>query len=282
MGTVNRLNAYRTIVLVATVISLESCILVPFPRPAKDVEVFIQQEKIDEIEIGKTDSRELQRVLGEPDWSFDTGSRVVYKTRILSPGQMGWCVISGVPTGGGGSCDTRSYETELLDIAFDSQGTVIQRDVFIADFSECAATGVCPYDHGGMKIYASADYSQKAKEIGVESGWCVVFLYSWKPARPHTSVRFQVNGNEYPYWYLKDTDFFRVDLVEGPHTIGASVNWLKGVRPDLLSLNCESRSAYYIRILIDGSEGASFGLVPEDEGHREILGRNLVLPRDAS
>jgi hypothetical protein len=284
MGTVNRLNACRTIVLVVAAISLDSCIIVPIPRPAKD-EVFIQQEKIDEIEIGETDSRELQQVLGDPDWSFDSGSRLVYKTRILSPGQIGTCVIVGIPAGfgasGGGSCDDRWYEAELLDIAFDSQGTVIRRDVFVADFGECTTTGVCPYEYGGMKVYASADDDKKAKETGMEPGRCAVFLYTWKPARPETSVRFQVDHNEYPYWFLADSDFFRVELAEGPHTIGASVNWLKGVQPNSIALNCESRNAYFMRILIDRSEGASFGLVPADEGRREILGRNLVLTRDS-
>ena len=284
MGTVNRLNACRTIVLVATAISLESCIIIPIPRPAKD-EVFIEQEKIDEIEIGKTDSRELQRVLGDPDWSFDSGSRLVYKARILSPGQIGTCVVVAIPAGfggmGGGSCDNRLYETELLDIAFDSQGTVIRRDVFVPDVGKCTATGVCLYEYGGMKAYASADDDRRAKEGWVEPGRCVVFLYTWKPARPETSVRFQVDHNEYSYWYLADSDFFRVELVNGQHTIGASVNWVKGVRPDSLTLNCESQSAYFLQILINGSEGASFGLVPEEEGHQEILGRNLVLTRDS-
>lgn len=284
MGTVNQPSARRTIVLIAAVISLVSCIVVPIPRPAK-VEVLIQQQKIDSIEIGKTDFRELQRVLGDPDWSFDSGSRLVYKTRVLSPGQIGTCVVVAIPAGfgaaGGGDCDDRRYETELLDIAFDGQGTVIRRDVFIANFSECAATGVCPYEYGGMKVYASADDSKKAKETGVDPGRCTVFLYTWKPARPETSVRFQVDSDEYPYWFLRDSDFFRVELVEGPHTVGASVNWLKGVRPASIALNCESARAYFIRILIDGSEGASFGLVPEDEGRQEIFGRELVLTRDS-
>ena len=281
MGIENRLIACRTIILVVAAIGLESCIIVPIPRPAKD-EVFIQQEKIDKIEIGETDSRELQRVLGNPDWSFDSGSRLVYKTRSLSPGQIGSCVIVGLPGGmGGGSCDDRWYETELLDIAFGSQGTVIRMDVFVADFGECTTTGICLNEYGGMKVYASADDNKKAKETGVEPGRCAVYLYTWKPARPETSVRFQVDHYEYPYWFLADSDFFRVELDQGLHTIGASVNWVRGVRPDSIELNCESRTAYFVRILIDRSEGASFGLVPADEGRRDILGRNLVLTRDS-
>jgi hypothetical protein len=281
MGIENRLNACHTSVLVVAAIGLVSCIIVPFPRTAKD-EVLIPQEKIDEIEIGKTDSRELQRGLGDPDWSFDSGSRLVYKTRILSPEQVGSCVIVGLPGGmGGGSCDDRRYETELLDIAFDSQATVIRRDVFVANFGECTATGICPYGYGGMKIYASADDDKKAKETGVEPGRCAVYLYTSKPARPETSVRFQVDHNEYPYWFLADADFFRVELDKGPHTIGASVNWVKGVRPHSIALNCESRTAYFMRVLLDQPDGASFGLVPADEGRREILGRNLVLTRDS-
>ena len=194
-------------------------------------------------------------------------------------------MIVAVPAGfgafGGGSCSDRTYETELLDIAFDNQGTVIRRDVFVANFGECTATGVCPYEYGGMKVYASADNDEKAKEVWVEPGLCVVFLYTWKPARPETSVRFQVDGNEYPYWFLSDSDFFRVDLVEGSHTIGATVNWVKGVQPDSIALNCESRAAYFIRILIDGPEGASFGLVSAQDGLQQIIGRDLILTRDS-
>jgi len=284
MTSINGVNARRITVLVAAAICLESCIIVPIPRPPAKDEVFIPQETIDEIEIGKTDSRELQLALGDPDWSFDSGSRLVYKTRILSPGQIGTCVIVAVPAGfgafGGGSCNDRRYETELLDIAFDSHGTVIRRDVFVPDVGECTATGVCLYEYGGMKVYSSEDRNKRAKEVRVEPGLCAIFLYTWKPARPDTSVRFQVDGNEYPYWFLSDSDFFRVELIEGPHTIGATVNWLEGVRPDSIALNCESPIAYFVRVLIDGSEGASFGLVPADEGRREILGRDFVLTRD--
>lgn len=284
MGIVNRLNTSCTIVLVVAAIGLESCIIVPIPRPAKE-EVFIPREKIDEIEIGKSDSRELQRVLGDPDWSFDSGSRLVYKTRILSPRQVVSCVIVGIPGGfgafGGGSCDDRWYETELMDIAFDSQGTVTRRDVFVPEVGECSATGVCLYGYGGMKVYASADDDKEAKEIGVEPGRCAVYLYTWKPARPETSVRFQVDNNEYSYWFLADSDFFRVELAEGPHTIGATVNWLKGMRPDSIALSCESQMSYFMRILIDGPEGASFSLVAADEGRREVFSRDFVLARDS-
>ena len=282
---VNRPNAFRTIILVVAAISLESCIVLPIPYPAAKDQVFIEQEKIDEIEIGGTDSGELQRVLGDPDWSFHSGSRLVYKTRIMSPGQIGKCVIVAIPAGfggfGGGSCDNRWYQTELLDIAFDSQGTVVRRDVFVPEVGECSATGVCLYEYGGMKVYASADDDKKAKQIGVEPGRCTVFLYTWKPARPETSVRFQVDSDEYSYWFLADSDFFRVELAEGPHTIRSTVNWLKGVQPDSIVLNCESRTAYFMRILIDGPDGASFGLVPADEGRREIFGRDLALARDS-
>jgi len=286
MGTVNCLIFCRTAVLVIAAISLGACIVIPVPRLTAQDEVFIQQEKIDQIEIGKTDRREMQQVLGEPDWSFDSGSRLIFKTRKLSPAQMGTCLIVAVPAGfgamGGGSCDNRWYETELLDIAFNNQGTVIQRDLFVADFGECTATGVCPYEYGGVKVYASADDDNKAKEFWVELGRCAVYLYTWKPARPDTTVRFQVDKNEYPYWFLEDTDFFRVELVEGPHTIGASVNWVKSIRPDSLALNCEAQASYFVRILIDGPEGASFGPVPADEGRREVLVRDLVLTRDST
>ena len=282
MITFNRLNACRTIILVVAVISLESCIIVPIPYPATKDEVFIQQEKIDKIEIGETDSRELQHVLGDPDWSFDSGSRVVYKTRTMSPWQIGSCLIMATPAGsGGGSCDNRWYETELLDIVFDSQGTVIRRDVFVLDVGDCTATGICLYEYGGMKVYASADDDKKAKEFWVEPGQCAVFLYTWKPARPETSVGFQVDSDEYSYGPLADSDFFRVELAEGPHTIGATVNWGQGVRPDSIALNCESRTAYFMRILMDELEGPSFGPVPADEGRREIFSRDLVLARDS-
>lgn len=284
MGIVNRLNACRTIILVVAAIGLESCVIVPIPRFAKE-EVFIQQEQIEQIEIGKTDSRELQRVLGSPDWSFDSGSRLVYKTRVLSPGQVGSCVIAAVPAGfgaiGGGSCDDRWYETELMDIAFDSEGTVIRRDVFVPVVGERSPTGVCLYGHGDMKVYASADEDKEAKETRVEPGRCAVYLYTRKPARPKTSVRFQVDGNKYSYWFLEDSDFFRVELAEGPHTITATVNWLKGIRPDSVAFGCESQTSYFMRILIDGPEGASFNLVAADKGRREILSRDLVLMRDS-
>jgi hypothetical protein len=285
MGSVNCPIFCRTAVLAAAVISLGACIILPVPRLAAKDDVFIQQEKIDRIEIGKTDHRELQQILGEPDWSFDSGSRLIYKTRKLSPMQMGMCVIVAVPAGfgamGGGSCDDRWYETELLDIAFNNQGTVIQRDLFVANFGECTASGVCPYEYGGVKVYASADDDNKAKEFRLEPGRCAVYLYTQKPARPETTVRFQVDKNEYPYWFLEDTDFFRVELVEGPHTIGASVNWVKSIRPDLIALNCEAHTPYFLRILIDGPEGASFGPVPSDEGRRAVLARDLVLTRDS-
>lgn len=284
MDIADRLNTCRMIVFVLAAICLESCIIIPIPRPAKE-EVFIQREKIDAIEIGKSDSHELQRVLGYPDWSFDSGSRLVYKTRILSPRQVGSCVIVGVPGGfggfGGGSCDDRWYETELLDIAFDSQGTVTRRDVFVPEVGECSATGVCLYWSGGMKVYAAADEDREAKEYGIEPGRCAVYLYTSKPARPETTVRFQVDSDEYPYWFLEDSDFFRVDLDEGPHTIGATVNWLEGVRPDSIALSCESQVPYFMRILIDGPDGASFSLVAADEGRREVFSRDLVLARDS-
>ena len=284
MGIVNRLNSCRTIVLVVAAIGLESCIIVPIPRPAKE-EVLIPRERIDKIEIGKSDSRELRRMLGDPDWSFDSGSRLVYKTRILSPRQVGSCVIVGIPAGfgaaGGGSCDDRWYETELMDIAFDNQGTVTRRDVFVPEVGECSATGVCLYESGGMKVYASLDDDNDAKEIGVEPGRCAVYLYTWKPARPATSVRFQVDSNDYSYWFLADTDFFRVELAEGPHTIGATVNWLKGVRPESIAFSCESQISYFMRISIDGSAGASFSRVAADEGRREVSSRGFVLARDS-
>jgi len=278
MSGVNHLNTFRTTVLVAATIGLEACIVVPIPYPPATDEVFIQQEKIDEIEIGKTDYRELQRMLGGPDWSFDSASRMIYKTRTLSQWQLGGCFIG---MDGSGYCDDRWYKTELLDIAFDSQGTVIRRDVFVPDVGDCTATGICLYEYGGMKVYASADDDKKAKEIWVEPGQCAVFLYTWKPARPETSVRFQVDSDEFSYWFLADSDFFRVELAEGPHTIGATVNWGQGVRPDSIALNCESRTAYFMRILMDELEGASFGPVPADEGRREIFGRDLVLARDS-
>ena len=278
MSGVNHLNTFRTTVLVAATIGLEACIVVPIPYPPATDEVFIQQEKIDEIEIGKTDYRELQRMLGGPDWSFDSASRMIYKTRTLSQWQLGGCFIG---MDGSGYCDDRWYKTELLDIAFDSQGTVIRRDVFVPDVGDCTATGICLYEYGGMKVYASADDDKKAKEIWVEPGQCAVFLYTWKPARPETSVRFQVDSDEFSYWFLADSDFFRIELAEGPHTIGATVNWGQGVRPDSIALNCESRTAYFMRILMDELEGASFGPVPADEGRREIFGRDLVLARDS-
>jgi hypothetical protein len=278
MSSVNHLNTFRTTVLVAATIGLEACIVVPIPYPPATDEVFIQQEKIDEVEIGKTDYRELQRMLGGPDWSFDSASRMIYKTRTLSQWQLGGCFIG---MDGSGGCDDRWYKTELLDVTIDSYGIVVRREVLLPDLGERTASGICLYKYDLMKVYAAADANLKAKEIDVSPGKCAVFLYSWKPARSETTVRFQVDGNEDPYWFLADSDFFRVDLAEGPHTIGATVNWSKGVLPNSIALNCESEDAYFIRILIDGLEGASFGLVPAEEGRREIKDRDLVLLKDS-
>ena len=59
------------------------------------------------------------------------------------------------------------------------------------------------------------------------------------------------------------------------------MNWVKGVTPNSVALNCVPGDDYFLRILIDGLEGASFGSVPAEEGRRAIGDRNLLLSKDS-
>jgi hypothetical protein len=219
-------------------------------------------------------------MLGVPDWAFGSATRLIYKTRTLSSWQLGGCRVADLGYGPLG-CDDRWYDTEILDITLDRYGIVKQWEVLIPDLGERTASGIVLYRYDLMKVYGTEDAELTVKALDVIPGRCSVFLYSWKPARPETSIRFQVDGNEDPYWFLTDSDFFHVDLAEGLHTIGASVNWVEGVRPESIELTCESGNIYFMRVLIDGLEGASFEMVPAEEGRRAIDDRELLLSRDS-
>ena len=277
MTIVNLLVAYRTVALAIVAVGQAACLAVPIPYPPAVGEVFIPPEKIDEIEIGETNRHDIERMFGVPDWTFGSESRLIYKTRALSTWQLGWCGIGWSNS----DCADRSYDTEILDITLDNDEVVTHWEVLVPVLGERTASGICLYMYGHMKVYASAEADLEAKEASFTSGECAVFLYSWKPARPDTTVRFEVDGNEEPYWFLEDSDFFRVNLNPGPHTIGATVNWLKGVNPNSVTLDCEPGNTYFLRIQIDGTEGASFGPVPVEEGRRAIRNRNLLLLKDS-
>jgi hypothetical protein len=254
-----------------------ACLGVPIPYPPVTGDVYIPQEKIDDIEIGETNRRDIERMFGVPDWSFGSESRLIYKTRTLSTWQLGGCAI-GMTSG---YCADRWYDTEILDITLDNYEVVRRWEVLVPVLGERTASGICLYRYDLMKVYATAEADLEAKKFDVTSEKCALFLYSWKPARPDTTIRFQVDGNEDPYWFLEDSDFFRVDLEPGPHIIGATVNWLEGVTPSSVTLDCDSGNTYFLRILIDGLEGASFGLVAVAEGRRAISDRNLLLRKDS-
>jgi hypothetical protein len=275
---VNLLGACRTIALTIIAIGQAACLAVPIPYPPDVGEVYIPQEKIDDIEIGKTSRRDIEQMFGTPDWIFGAQSRLIYKTRNLSTWQLGACAIG---ISGSFGCAERWYDTEILDITLDNHAVARQWEVVVPVLGECTASGVCLYMHDQMKVYATAAADLAAKKFDASSESCAVYLYSWKPARPDTTVRFKVDGNEDPYWHLEDTDFFRVDLALGQHSIGASVNWIKGVTPDSVALNCIAGESYFLRILIDGEEGASFGLIPVEQGRRAISDRNLLLAKDS-
>ena len=278
-------KAMRISCLVTLVVCVYGCVVIPRPfLPSSDT--FIEKESLRFIETGQTEKEDLRQAFGPPDWSFDGGSRWIYKTRMYITGGMGVCV--GDVISGGGSCSKPRGVAILtiLDLDFDSVGIVSRQEISSLEPGSCTESQVC---FSPLMIYATADNDAFAKQFLVEPGQCAVYLFTEKSFSP-ISVRFdeieviQRYGGDKGYLLLildvekhESDDEFKI-VVE--HNITVAYDSLGYDYSRSISFDCVAGAINFMREHHDYAENFSFTMVSDDVGRGEVLQRNLVLLPD--
>ena len=272
---------YRMTIVVILSVSA-GCVVIPYPGVPSS-ETFIKKESLEFIETGQTEKEDLRQAFGPPDWSFNGGSRWIYKTRRYVTGGMGVCV--GDVISGGGSCSKPSGVAimTILDLDFDSFGVVSRQAISSLEPGSCTESQVC---FSPIMVYATADDDAYAKQFLAEPGQCAVYLFAVNSYSP-VSVRF--DESDVIQRYETDRGYLRLTLdaekhenddkfeINVEHIITVAYYSLGSDYSRSISFDCVAGGINFMREHHDHVENFSFTMVSDDVGRGEILQRNLVL-----
>ena len=240
---------------------------------------FIEKDSLELIRTGQTSKKELRQALGSPDWSFNGGSRWIYRTRRRGDYGLSGCIV--VPDGDDYlKCTESKYVAvmDFADLSFDSRGIIARQDLLSIKSGTCSESNVCfHWTSSALTVYASMDEDADAKRFRTEPGHCAVYLYS---VDTFSAIDVHSDLIVTPRRFWSITGFVRMNLDAGVRTITVSYASLIGRFSRSVSLDCAAGGTYFMREHHDVHDNFSFAKVPDDEGRREIIERNLVLMPD--
>ena len=150
----------------------QGCAVIPVPQLPSEHVTNIENEEIELIQAGKTARDEIRHQLGNPDYSFDDGSRWVYVAKSHRAGKLRICggmvnpvdvFIALDQAGYGheveavGGCSNKTNDRVItyLDIQFDSSSIVEERQMSTIKEGRCAKSNICRDESGAFYILGS-------------------------------------------------------------------------------------------------------------------------------
>ena len=286
------------VTVVVVLLVTAGCIAVPY-RVSESSETFIEEESFEFIEIGQSTRAEMQQAIGLPDWSFNDGSRWIYKVRMLKPGGWGGCyieVISAEGSAGCGRSDDQPVMT-ILDLSISNLDVISTQEISTVKMGACTQTGVCfGAWESPVTLLASPEEEAHVKQFQAEPEQCAVFLYTDSPFSNRLlivdSVRVLQEGRG-------SGEFLRLSLDPGEHRILVAHD-SKMTMEDygIIDIDCLAGGVHflleqwkrqrrrYVRengtIRMTSDYASRLALVPDDEGRSAVMDKTLRLLPDSA
>ena len=252
------------------------CTVLPDGLPGR---TYIEKDSLEFVQTGQTSKIEVRQALGPPDWSFNGGSRWIYKTRRRGDYGLSGCVA--FPDDGGEmrcSKSTVAPVMEFVDFSFDGQDVVDIQESLSIKSGNCNESNLCfHWTNSLLTVFASTDEDADAKQFQAEPGRCVVYLYS---VDSFNAIDIFSDGIGAHGRYWSNDGFVRVNLDAGERTVTVTYSSLFGPFSRSLSLDCVAGDTYFMREQHDVNDNFSFNKLPDDEGRHEVIKRHLVLLPD--
>ena len=259
-----------TLVIVTLVTA--GCVAIPY-YASESSETFIEEETLKFIEIGKSTRAELQQTIGLPDWSFNDGSRWIYKVSASKPGGWGGCYIEVISIEGSAGCG-RSYHEPvmtILDLSISDLDVISKQEISTVKRDACIEPGVClgawypvtlhasPEEEAHAKqgryreqcwespvtLYASPEEEAHVKQFQAEPEQCLVFLYT---DSPDTNCILSVDSVRVLRAYRKNSEFLLLRLDPGKHRIlVASHSKISMENSGIIDIDCLAGGIHFLR-----------------------------------
>jgi len=242
-------------------------------------ETFIEEESLKFIEIGKSTRAELQQTIGLPDWSFNDGSRWIYKVSTSKPGGWGGCYIEVISAEGSAGCGRSDYEPvmTILDLSISNLDVISKQEISTVKMGACIETGVC-----------LGAWETPVKGFQAEPEQCLVFLYT---DSPDTNRILSVDSVRVLGAYRKNSEFLLLRLDPGKHRIlVASHSKISMENSGIIDIDCLAGGIHFLRerkfegnhsVRENGatrrvlSDQSWLALVPDNLGRSAIMDKTL-------
>ena len=285
------------VTVVVVLLVTAGCIAVPY-RVSESSETFIEEESFEFIEIGQSTRAEMQQAIGLPDWSFNDGSRWIYKVRMLKPGGWGGCyieVISAEGSAGCGRSDDQPVMT-ILDLSISNLDVISKQEISTVKMGACTQTGVCfGAWESPVTLLASPEEEAHVKQFQAEPEQCAVYLYT---DSPYTNRFLRVDSVRVLGAYRKNSEFLRLRLDPGEHRILVASQLTTSIQNSgIIDIDCLAGGVHFLRerkyqgkhyVMENGarrlvlSDQSWLALVPDDLGRSAVMDKTLRLLPDSA
>ena len=290
-----------TLVIVTLVTA--GCVAIPY-HASESSETFIEEETLKFIEIGQSTRAELQQTIGLPDWSFNDGSRWIYKVSMFTPGGWGGCYIEVVSPEGSAGCGKSDDEPimAVLDLSISNLGVISKQEISRVKMGACTQTGVCldfliadDAWESAVTLLVSPEEEAHVKQFQAEPEQCVVFLYA---ESPYSNLFLSVDSVRVSGGIRTDAEFRRLRLDPGEHRILVAHSFYESVtNPGIIDINCLAGGVHFLRGRFrPGTYGEPvtrfpttyrhyppvLALVPDDLGRSAVMAKTFRLLPDSA
>lgn len=257
------------------VLLCQGCAVIPVPYSGS-MTTYIDENRLAQIEVGKTTRAEVLEQFGQPGWTNVPNDRWLYQLRRgSSSGVSGCLLLPGMANADDIMCTRRGKERlHVLDLRFDSSNIVVMKKSVVA--AKKCTDDSCTYSVGDVELESDRLVAQQGMEISgapplqdIKQGMCQLLVTRYTLHREFISLNLDSRGAQIVG--IGGASYAALETEPGNHLLNISTTELNETerRSAEISFSCKSMQRIYVNQL-PVPEGFAFEQLNEESAAERI------------